>query len=370
MAVEKETNLTLLLNHYFLEEYPADILKIRETTYKNKFLKQRINDIRITTFFYVFLMTSCLLQIICFMWPVFTEGDWNALTWDVIVVKLVVFILGCLSLRAWKRQLHHNEEFHAWALGNYSKHEPLYETLRFLNRKKIKHLAEAHIIVADWLKNRPSIIFLLLASGSVVSITKLPFWIAPENLNCFLLETAFSLFVLFVFCIPFSSWTYIAISNIPLLGKNSIATVFSYCLMLFLILFELPIFMINVFPKGPGFFAVCGIGILIFLFLICFFKKREKVDSITDQKEYKNLDLVLEVNSAIKNLSIANLSCKGQIDYLLLLLEQNTKLSYDMLISWENEAKTTHALEIIYELEQRCNLSKNDAAQANSSVSV
>ena len=227
-----------------------------------KFLRWRKHDICITNLFYCLLLISSLVQTVVF----FLRKEYV-----ISLAKLIGAALACGSFHAWWEQLKKEEEFYGWALGNYSKDVPIYETMirfkkyfRSLGKKilsigryilhiisfgKIENqptysqneqpnqpiISPSMVIISDWLKNRPSVTYWLILMLSLTWIYKL----FPEIKISFLTELLLN-FVFFILSFPITSFKYAHKVTIhKTLGAIGFATA------IFSIMFAMPLIIIR-----------------------------------------------------------------------------------------------------------------------------
>ena len=156
------------------------------------FFRRRINSITHTSRYYIILLSFLGIQILMLLLPFFSSfrienskliTDISTLSISSLGLKIlgVVFCFGSWS--AWKKQLWKNEEFYGLALGNYSKDEPINETLNMLQSTKERpERAIISTIVGDWLRNRPSLTFLLVACLTIINIHRVSVPLFSESI--------------------------------------------------------------------------------------------------------------------------------------------------------------------------------------------
>ena len=212
-----------------------------------KFLRWRKHDIRITTPFYCVLLISCLVQAVVF----FLSKEYI-----ISLAKLIGAALAGGSFHAWWEQLKKEEEFYGWALGNYSKDVPIYETMirfkkffrsigKIENQPNPTHsqaeqtnqtiITPSMVIISDWLKNRPSVTYWLILMLSLTWIYKLFPGFKISFLTELLLNCGF-----FILSFPITSFIYAQKVTIrEKLGAIGFAITF------FSIMFALPLLIIR-----------------------------------------------------------------------------------------------------------------------------
>ena len=271
------------LNKYLMQEYPAELIDLDESIKKTgksdlytPFLRTRIRGIRYTTNrWYALLILFLAAQIIAFL-------TMNGIHFPALIIKIIGILLAIGSCWAWNKQLWKNEEYYGLALGDFSSYEPIYEVVKVVLNKKENGATDDHatIVVGDWLKNRPSIIFLLATVISVIySHTLLQSWGMPVGwANS--IEIILATLLLFVCCIPLSTWKYMK----TIYKEKKKEDIWSIVLVLFLlaiVVIVMPIVATTVGERHWGLgtnigYGVCGL--LLFLFMwFGFVRKAEGV---------------------------------------------------------------------------------------------
>ena len=259
--IENDKNWSLTKNKridkYLMQEYPAELLRLDGmiedvSASKTEDLKRRLGDfyvkrlrgIRHTNIWYGVIICILLVQ-------VYFLGLYDGVFhWPALIIKGIGLALAIGSCNAWKKQLWKNEEYYGLALNNFSLDEPIYEVIKVVlgkNNKETGQSAEAKtiaddkatIVIGDWLKNRPSIIFLLATVISSIYIHTLLQHHKIENWPSYMLESLIMLALLFVCCIPNVTYYYkqININGVEEKNKKDIIKVMGF---LVAVVFGLP----------------------------------------------------------------------------------------------------------------------------------
>lgn len=167
MEAQKEPNTELLLyKQYLMEEYVAELLKLyrkkkKPLSDKEKALKIRISEHVSTIILYIAAILlnvlQCVLLVFCFM-----NNDralWLGTYVPIALVKVIALIFCICSMAAYYKQMYYNVEVYGQALSDISATMPIEEVLKSFGSKE--KTADWTIIV-DWLRNRPSIVILLI----------------------------------------------------------------------------------------------------------------------------------------------------------------------------------------------------------------
>lgn len=174
------TELQIGMATYLMREYPSHLEhewgKVSATNEnKNReiysFLCKRRRYVKATNGIYIIegLLYAPQLYIL------FMRSLTGTHSWWMFVLKLLGFVFCFLSMNAWLKQLWKDEEYYGQALANYSVDEPIDRTLKKLFYRKDFSREQADektdpthndivITVSDWLKNRPSVTFLLVVT--------------------------------------------------------------------------------------------------------------------------------------------------------------------------------------------------------------
>lgn len=303
------------LDKYLMQEYPAELIQLDDTIkeinnkllshkiVKTDFFKTRLRGIRYSTnIWYDLLFSLLIIQIILFACNI------NEPHFPALCIKIIGLILVGCSYPAWKNQLWKNEEYYALALGDFSRAEPIYEVLKVVmhgdkrktnfkdngSRKKEKLRGatddKATIVIGDWLKNRPSIVFLLSAVITVVYTHKLfRQWGASENFSI-VLEIVLAIVLVFGCGIPLSTWKYMT----KVKEKGSNLRIMLVIIFLCFVVFALPIIATT---NGEDFWGMnagynfAGTGFVLFLFMWLFFIRKAEgpLKKLVVMKTHKNM---------------------------------------------------------------------------------
>lgn len=381
-CVEKDPSYLLHFYRYVLSEYPAellmpsgtdgtsqkswlvqksfaDIVEKQHTAHAKWFAKVRIWDIRVTSVYYAILFTLCALQLAILVLSPVLSSQYEVMHWPIIILKGISLVLCAASWFAWSKQLTKDVEYYAWAVGNYSQSEPLYETLRLLLHRDKTNPTDAMIVIADWLKNRPSIIYLLVTCSSIVSLHHVLYACGvAEFTNRWMVWGAESVLglVFFLISIPCTTWLYLK----EMKKTTSVVPVICTGLILFLVLFELPISVSNAVFHQDGRInewisvgVVVALGIAIYVGLLlgkgCYQRKLMKQEQ---SSIHRLVEMLCEGKGAWEEIGEAflSLSCNGQIRFLLRLQGENydtlPKEGFDQLTK---NAKTCEVIDLIHE---------------------
>lgn len=365
---------------YMMHEYPAEMLKpdrgfhlqsrhdiknlaaqLFDTQEKQisaeRFYKCRIRSIKWTSWYYIMLAAFHLVQIVFFSVYILTAGI-DASNATGLLFKVVGLALCCGSFSAWRKQLWRNEEFYGWVLNDFSRDEPIYETLKWIKSDT------ARVILGDWFKNRPSLTYLLSVSLAILNLHKLPgtasLFSALSPLNSWLCEAAIGSICLMIslpiitdlrFFIEFYKNKETKEDHSPILS-----VVFVVFILLVTFIF-LPTLITSVIGKMFGeLFAFLVLFLVIALvFSILFIVSFYLMDNYR-QKDGKNSKLFQDQlrtkkeggETDINYKTFGDLSCSGQIQ-LLKLLHYNREFVSDSLDIEKllGYAKTPQVMEMI-----------------------
>lgn len=283
---------------YCMQEYQAEMLKInkykdlineepKNTSYS--FFCMRIKDIKRKLISYCVLFILLFFEIALFVITA-TEG----IHYPAIITKAIGCVILFIALFAGIKQFVKNEEYYGWALGNFSRDEPIYEVLRdFLGEKADDK--KAAVIIGDWFKNRPSIIFLLISVVTVLFTHNLfpKRFISPEW--SFVLEILIAFVLLKVICFPHSTGNYLDIIGKTDIKRGTYNKTKIVMSIIFIILFVIPIGITTIaanMDKALAGFLICIIGLaLLGSMYICFFQRMER----TYLHEISILELVKDI---------------------------------------------------------------------------
>lgn len=251
------------------------------------FFKLRIREIKHSTLFYKIIGASLFIQIFI---SLFMQ---DSIRWVSFAIKMLGFILFICSYLAWRKQLWKNEEYYGWALADFSRDEPLLVTLSSIipdtsnDPKRTNRRKHARVIIADWLKNRPSIIYLLFTSISLLFVHNMVNSLFSIDINIFislLAELILAVIVYMVFCIPFSTLKY--------LKNASKKTVIGMGLLLFFVIFILPILTTTLAITYWGLIVIIVfviLGLLVFYLLNRHIFKRAELQHRKPEEDEKCL---------------------------------------------------------------------------------
>ena len=361
MANEKEPNgnndFDYFVAKYLMCEYPSRLdlnitKKITKRVLSKKgeeFLDKRVRSIIVTTFMYIALIIIMIFQLAV----IFTFDASNV---PVIILKAIGLLLLLCSFPMWWKQTWKEEEFYGWALANFSKDEPLYLILQQYGqpwqkikkwfhkkqnendeKKEANEISDKIIIAGDWLKNRPSIIFLLIVSTGCLYffdiLSKIPIPYAQsflisitENPLKFFIQLAFGS-IFFLLSFPYiTDRKYKEISG----GKQ---VFWGNPVLLFLWLLSV------VFPtvitcfvkpetKALIFILVFAGFVYAILFIWSFFKKRSnnKKDDTTISGLNPSGNNSLSFDTLQE--SFKKLSCRGQMRVLSMIQSDTIKVDH------------------------------------------
>ena len=302
---------------YLMEEYPSRLCS-PAFSHSKSFANTRVRSLNLTNVYYWLIIFLFIVQlgimIFCFCGFHATRISFH---WTDPAYKVIGFSLCLASFSAWKKQLWKDEEFYGESLAQTSKDEPIYVVLKNM---KINQY-DAQLIIGDWLKNRPSVTFLLAVSLCTINV----FHFFPDfaaSSDRLLLQLIVSLLA-FLFCFPLvTDWRYFADKHDGIKIKeklSAIVTIFFTAIVLFLILFSLPIAITFIAPAVLAFFGILFVALLIFVVLFLYFRHKKRKRCPSEPRNFKNW------------------SCAQQIEYLN-TLASDSSLRYETISEFNKSA--------------------------------
>lgn len=210
--------IKLELDSYLLDEYSAELLKLNTIVHekeeskekKHSFYEKRVKGIKKTTCIYWVMTFLLFLQILLQIWLAAIPP--HGMHISVLAIKLAGLLFCFWSKKGWTNQLWKNEEYYGVVLGKITRDEPIHELLNaVLGRDRRKY---AKSLIGDWMRNRPSIAFLLISAMTFVYIHEylcdLPFCNISFS-SALIIEILLACIWIFVCCFPHTTLKYIII---------------------------------------------------------------------------------------------------------------------------------------------------------------
>lgn len=397
---------------FFMLEYPSHLLNewndkktiqyLNSDTLKH-FVKSRINSIKTATILYYVLLFLLLVQLSCFMVSAFLRPEPDeTMRSDIIalcVLKAAGLGLWIGSMNAWRKQFWEDKEFYALALANYSKDEPIDRTLK--NGFGIEN-APSRVVIGDWLRNRPSIVFWLIVAISFLYSWRTPYifdWEPLQRIGVLLGKLDIQIIIatlMYIFSLPlvvdfkFNKICKDAKNCDSEEGKTDIGEVskketfdtrkpplsdkgfYVFTMLIWILLFVSPLLVAR---YADTVLIACIILVVIagLIYGILYFLSKKRVnDQIeADSDNIKSIKRLVKPNTGDSSTSTDNpdtppalssdakikgaglfskLSCKGQIQLLSMI--QNGDLSIEYISDLESKAHTPQILDLILEIER------------------